>query len=58
MPSYHINNDRFFLRMKLACWRDECDIPKAKKIQKVIDRLYIRQQAYIKRYGIDRYNGN
>jgi hypothetical protein len=39
-----INNEGIILLIRLAKWRNESDIPKAKRIQKVMDRLEIRQK--------------
>lgn len=52
----HINNTGLFLCLDLAFWRDECDIPKAKRIQKVIDTLLIRQQEFKDKFGLGAYN--
>jgi hypothetical protein len=52
----HINTTGFVLCLNLSIWRDECNIPKAKRIQKVVDALQIRQQEFKDKYGLGVYN--
>jgi hypothetical protein len=52
----HVNNTGLFLCLDLAVWRDQCGIIKAKRIQKVIDALQIRQQRFKNKYGLGVYN--
>jgi hypothetical protein len=45
-----INNEGIILLIRLATWRNESDITKAKRIQKVMDRLEIRQNRRFPRW--------
>jgi hypothetical protein len=45
-----INNEGIILLIRLAKWRNESNISKAKRIQKVMDRLEIRQNRRFPRW--------
>jgi len=60
MGYYIINNDNLILSIELIKWRnkeyDGNHIPKAKKIQKVIDIIKTRNQEFIEKHGRGYYN--